>query len=459
VHHISKVFWSIVSVSLLLIWCYTAIEVWESYHKLYALATIPIIIASMACVFLLEGYETAYTELRDKDPEQVMPDIQKLLREMQAQDGFFVGEREFLVVLFIVIISLATNLGLVYFPFVDPVEGYRVPELFGLIFTSLIVCWFSSVVAKTLAADNPQAFLLHFKFFWTLIRKIANQGEVSGFLAPSRFIISEFLKVGHFKSRQVLAPSRPAYYDNSFKRYGYAFDMINQEVEIGPFGVCQIHQTCLVWILSGRRKEFAGSVLLDSLVHTAEFETVRVFGGPPLETEPNKIFAALDMLSQAGSYTLGPEVTKEVSLRDKAVKATNGATWTIESPVQLPEDLHLIVGDRADLATRNGLLIFYKMRVAAGSGAFKFQKDATDFWEQTFPYPCRKYQLTLRIDPQLGRKFASPSVKILIEGQGHVLETIRAGNSAHLEHESRTLRFEFNFPTTGSTHVMNWAIW
>ncbi|HLY66122.1 MAG TPA: hypothetical protein VKU60_11360, partial [Chloroflexota bacterium] len=163
----SAILW-LLWLALVVIWVGTLAAHWSGAE------TRPVYLACVALgllvvLFFAEGIELAVTSLLDVPPERLADAATAgELREIQQRVRFFFAQRQVFVVIIITFTSLITSYNWLSVPFVGRVAGFW-PFYFSLVFTSLTVLWFCQVTPKQLAIINPERFLRHSRFTWSLI--------------------------------------------------------------------------------------------------------------------------------------------------------------------------------------------------------------------------------------------------------------------------------------------------
>jgi len=454
VKRIARLMFWLVAVCLLLVWFWTAIETWRLEKRLSTLVSIIVVGITLFLLFLLEGYESAYGDLRDKDSMQVSEGLRDFLVEMQKQDRVFIGQRELFVVVGITLITLATSFRYIVLPFLGRVETHGIPGAFGLVFTSLMVFWFASVASKMLALENPQAFLKCCKPLWRLIKKPG----WDSFLAPSETIVAYISRKSPFNKKQKLAPSRPTFYDSSLRRYGKALDSFRQEIVIKRDGSCAIKARGLLWITHGEWNNFKGHINLDkqNVALEAQKTPVKVLTGPDLNGSREQAYRCLDGLFETGSPGMGIEVVEKVKGQLEPTQDERGLLWTIHTTVDLPEGLAQVSGQGNLATTADGALVFYEVEARSKDPVFDLGKEQ-DGWMHTLDCPCRKYSLTITLEADADEDFAVPKAEFVFEDKTHLGETKRLSDA--LRYESKNLRLNLDYPLTGGTVKLSWHSW
>jgi hypothetical protein len=371
-----------------------------------------VVVLLLVVLCFAEGVETAFADLRDKDAEQVLPEIRQLLSQMKEREEFFLAQREVFTVVIIAGVTLLTSFPSVYLFRIGATDRYHAASLFTIAFTSLTILWFCQVVPKRLALRNSELFLKRGRFLWPIIRVV---GKLD-LPAPSDWIVETLGGVGRrFGNRRSLPPSRPAYYLLSLKRYGIAVDRLEEDIEIREGGASVIRRKFLIFIAHGRRHDFGRSLQLDSIVQTAGFGMCKVFTLPQPGDQIEDMAPLLDAVFEGKPH--GPEVEEISADRldlqpDSSGEGTKKISWKIQSQISLPEGLS---PKDSEQASGKAVLLLFELKAAGAAGGFKLDGH-DDFWYSVIDGPCRKYSVDVHLAQGLGRKFFQPRGEVTFEG-------------------------------------------
>ncbi|MGC2420311.1 MAG: hypothetical protein WA405_01535 [Candidatus Acidiferrales bacterium] len=446
-------FW-VVAVLLTSVWLYTVIDTGLVEKKAGPIFSIAVVVICLFFLFWLEGFEAAYGDLRDKDPEQVDPRIQGLLGDMQESDPTIIGHRELLVVGAIALIGVVTSFQYIALPYFGIVRAHGIPEIFGLLFTSLVVFWFASVAAKTLALENPQAFLRYCSLIWYVVKR----SSWSGLTAPSDALVRYLSRREPFSIKQSLAPSRVAFNDWASQRYGYAMDRLRFKILIRQDASCTIVQKGLIRLIEGRREMFNGSVALDSALCDAKFTSIRLMSVPLLNGKRQEAYKLLDDLFD--ERPLDPRIVALDRIVPRGAfsgLATKHLGWSIESPVPLPSGIRSAIGlDTGRPGGFEGAVLLYEVEVHGERGGFKLGGEP-DSWKATLPFPCRRFDLEVCLDEAVPGRFARLGSQFTLDEVLHPTETTRLESVQHLQDRKINLYGELLLPGGGVT--VSWEVW
>jgi hypothetical protein len=148
-----------------------------------ALAFAMLNLACAVFLFFAEGFEVAFCMLWPVR-NSAESDIRDSLQDLDHQ--FVLAQRQVIVVVTITIVGITTSaLPWIEIPGLGKVQWSAAPFLFGLLFTTSTILWFSQVFPKLVAARYPDRFWRISK--WVL--KPVNAGRIFDLPAPSSDLV------------------------------------------------------------------------------------------------------------------------------------------------------------------------------------------------------------------------------------------------------------------------------
>jgi hypothetical protein len=219
--------------------------------------------------FILEGIETSFTELRDKDRQQFEGDpasrILDYIRAMGEEN--FYDAREWAIIALLVWATLLMEQDAYYLPFMGVIgdnqtvafEALRVALTIAL--TAFALVWVAQSPGKFVARKNSVEFLSYrtsltlriLRFVWSILSGL-------GLQYPSQIADTLVLNVmSRCKSERALPPSDFSFFADSLKKYGYGYLISDDALEIQTNGSCRVVSRNLSYVGSPRygvKKDF-----------------------------------------------------------------------------------------------------------------------------------------------------------------------------------------------------------
>ena len=416
-------------------------------------------IALLSIYFIAEGMEYAYTDLRDKDEQQLSdPVLHRILQEMRNKE--FVPAREWLVVLLVIIATYFSEFDKLSIPFFGVTEDKKWRLLFTLAITSLPIAWLAQTFPKELALRNSTAFLRDTWWAWPPLRALGRLMKRIGLFHPTELLLDAATRHKHFGEKRNLGPSYESVYVSSLKRYGYALHRIREEIEIRRDGSATFRRRSLIYVVEGARTHFTQHISFDAIITEPGTDVLRAYTAPCLGETEEELGPQLDSLFETGQLPEGFEEISTAAYQRKAVfDETNRkrVRFTIGAPVSLPE---MVVSPQGVKA--KAIALYWELCAEVGTGGFvtafnSDQPDQRDYYDADFKYPCRRSELAISLSEDLGGEFADLHQEATFEQIIHPNESDRlrlATTSA-----GRNLRCDLAYPLPGAQYTVRWQVW
>ena len=109
--------------------------------------------------FLAEGYELAYTEVRDKDLQEVLPSIRGSVEDVNNKSSLFYDFRELLLIGMIASLTISADFPLIKLPIIGLTYTRAWCLAFSVVFPSAILVWLAQSPGKESASLCLEGFL------------------------------------------------------------------------------------------------------------------------------------------------------------------------------------------------------------------------------------------------------------------------------------------------------------
>jgi hypothetical protein len=413
-------------------------------------------VGAMFLLFFVTGLEIAYTNLRDKDSEQVDPTIREFLIFLQLNEHKLYEAREWFGVALVAILALlcefdpASPMEFIFHTKVHLLPDERIWKfLFALFFTTLPAVWFAQSPAKVLAINNSQNFIRKASFLrvpltwaWTILDGLQSDALTELVYGPTFVRWKE--------ERRNLSPSNSAFYVSALKRYGSGFHEIEQKISILPGGRAKVTQTGLIHVVSSDKRVFTRTIYLDGKYAGDGKITITKHFRMPAAGENLK-----EIEGQIASCGNNP-MPKGFEIRD-----TGDCKATPEPDPQKPREISFVIRAQAALAGKDPAytaLIGYELECSWENDSFWMAEYDKDFYRVSASSPVRHLLLELRFDAATDRRFASPTPQVRIQDQPHQEEEgkINAGIPAG---DHQCLIADISFPLVGASYGVEWTVW
>jgi hypothetical protein len=437
-------FWLVFAIALWATWIQTVRTHKPEIH-IDVTAVIFSVILLLLTFFLLTGFEFAYTDLRDKDPDQVSPTLRDSLRDMQANEDLLYQTREWLGVLLIVGFAVLAEFKAIYVPFLGN-RDWRFT--FSVLFTTFPLVWFAQGPAKHVALADSETFLRRTRFMWPLIKGIGTLLRALQVQFVSHIAVGRWVK----RARRNLPPSNATYYVSSLKRYGYALHELTETATISKDGAISISQRGILHAVAGQRSNFWRAFSFDSDVRvaTARVSVLRAFHLPIPGERLDEICAQIDATNSTRALPKG-----YIEVAPSAFKTTNKLDtnnpkriiFDISAPFEFP-----------DSGRNLAFLIEYEIDVESEPASFSTTVGTAEWFARNFDFPCRSYELTLRVAPDSPVKMAWPNVSVKFLENRHQIEEFRI-NPRVVAESSSVIRLSIPYPLPAAIYTLHWKLW
>ncbi len=438
------VIWGSIFILLFVVWADSAFAV-DRWNAGYLLA---ICLASLLVLFLSSGIEIAFTDLRDKDPDQVSKSIRATLFDMKHHEALVYEAREWLTVICVVVLTASSDFAVLCYPWLlhwTRIENHsstgRLWTLaFSIIFTTLPAVWFAQAPAKHLASRNSEQFLQRFGKFWLVLKVAGSIAEKLGLNALSRSVAEFWVQEG-----RLLRPSRKAFYMNSLKRYGYSLHRISDEFLMKQDGTSEIIQKGIFCVLSDERTEFERKFFFDTPILDCQFILTAAYIVPP----PRETFDELEELVTALSAGNIPPLCEELKVNrfrithDLGDKPQKEVTVTIETPFALKT--------RQEPAA---IVVKYEAKVIAADGSWP-REGGPDYRMMIIKFPYGVYTCKVSAETGSGVSVAQPRVEVFFEGVRHEDEE----RDVLVDEAGEGVAYKIAQPLPGAVYKLNWQVW
>lgn len=268
--------WGIVMLGSISIWVTTVYNLqnrnWSACTPQFLGALFIVILT-----FALEGLETAYIDLNDKDPQQFAQqkaaDQFRRINEMgprsQLRGEAFLEAREWAIITLLVAATLMIDQKQYFIPFVAHVSNDRSPLLtivrLGLTvaLTTFALVWVAQSPGKYVARSNSVNFLSYYSSIFALVvLQIAWRIlTLIGLQHPSRVTNELALQImNRCKEKRNLLPSEFRFFADSLKKYGYGFLISDDTLSVKEKGEIEIISRTLFYVgapRSGVKRRFS----------------------------------------------------------------------------------------------------------------------------------------------------------------------------------------------------------
>ncbi len=407
--------------------------------------------ALLVALFFLEALEIAYTLLRDKLLDQFPSSADRdFFLGMRKHEYVVYEAREWLVIIIIAAITLIAEFGSAGGLFIGH-YAIKPQFLFPIVFASLPVIWFAQGPGKELARSLPRRVLFGFigRITWPCVRAVSYVVEWTGLNVPAKLVPWCLRKT----SREINPPSDEEFFLQSVYRYGFALHNLLIQIHILPDGACKVRQSFVIYLLRYPRSDFRREVFFDSKVVESQFLHVEgYYQCPVLQDSYETVCQVLEQIREGKSKL-------DVTERKKLGFTEREKVGSCESKVDPERPGHV----RFEISTHQ-LLPKGKWAAAIAvvceghwaAGAMKIQHGETDYFQQSFRYPCRNYRLELVPDPSLDFDFSK------IEASATFMNNLHKGETDRLEFaredDNERIISTLTYPLPGAEYRYSWHV-
>ncbi len=270
--------WAIVMIVTTSIWIAT---VYNEEHRSLSACVLPFFgaLCIVLLTFALEGLETAYIELRDKDEQQfankpaadLFKRINKMMDGSQMKGGAFFEAREWAIITLLVAATIMIDKSEYYIPLVSVhVTQQDQPALWTVVrlvltvaLTTFALVWVAQSPGKYVARMNSVAFLGNrsSKVSLWLLQVAWRILSFVGLQCPS--VVTNQLAskmMPESRSKRNLLPSEFSCFADDLKKYGYGFLIAETTLNVQPDGSIHIVHRTLFYLgmpRTGVKRSFA----------------------------------------------------------------------------------------------------------------------------------------------------------------------------------------------------------
>jgi|GEM_PF-5123127 len=411
---------------------------------------------AMVLLFFVTGLEIAYTNLRDKDSEQVDPQIQGFLIHLQLNEAKLYEAREWFGVALVAILALlcefdpASPMEFLFRTNIHVLPDERIWKfLFALLFTTLPAVWFAQSPAKVLAINNSQNFIRRASF---LRRPLTWTWKLLDWLHSDA--LTELVYGRTFRrwkeERRNLSPSNSAFYVSALKRYGSGFHHIEQEITIFADGSAKVTQSGVIHVVSSDKRVFTRTLYLDGkYAGDGRITVTKLFRMPAAAENLKEIEAQVACCDKT-------PLPKGFEARD-----TGDCKASPQPNAMKPNEISFVIQAQSALADTDHAftaLVGYELECSFQTGSFQTAEDGEDFYRVNASSPARRLFLQFRFDEFANRRFASPTPQVIIQDQPHKEEEGKI-TAAISEGERQRLTADIHFPLVGASYGLRWTVW
>lgn len=385
-------------------------------------------------IFLLTGFEFAYTDLRDKDPAQVRTSIQSLLVDLQAHEDLLYETREWIGVLLIVGFAILAEFDVIYIPWFGA-RNWKF--IFSILFTTLPLVWFAQAPAKQLAIANSENFLQKTRWIWPVLKLTGKAVNMMQLHSVTYITVERLDQEGSPQSR----PEQFGVLRERPKALWLRAAPLFEIVKIDSVGAVSIEQFGTFHIVSRARTRFKRIMLFSSEVRNgSKGEIARGWHAPAPSEKLQEIEKEIEDASRL------PENRVSMAAFRRRLSVTGENTeFEIECR---PESTG---GNRA-------LLVEYVFSASSADKSFKILPGEQDWYEITFKFPYRLYQAAIQLDQELQCRFGTVIKSARFEGNDHPSEADRIVCKVEGE-DGKTLTLSIEYPLPGAVYRVSWINW
>ncbi|MBI2735084.1 MAG: hypothetical protein HYX38_00795 [Rhodospirillales bacterium] len=423
-----------------------------------ALIILLVVLGFAVVLFLVEGLEIAFGDLRDKDVDQFNDRSTGVaVKEIQKHSDFFFSQRQVFSVTIISFISILISSNIESFY----VYGYGsvhepLAGILNFIFINVLILCACQVAPKRLAIVNSERFLSQSKMMWPVIKWV-------GWLnipGPSDIIVRFLKKVFGYKERQLL-PSRASHYNSSALINGHCNDLRSISIKLYEDGSADISRLSLLLFLHGRRKTISGRTRVGPgnsrilqhanqvLIHSAWCLPI-VEDLRPHEACFDGVFAEALARRSTDDFLKARNIEPFDLMENAEIGiATTGASlddpdWTITSLDGWPEDLKTKSG------TAHMLCVLFEITAKAPAGSFFI--GSQDSWVESISPACRKLSFSIEPATKNVRVSSNPSCKVGTEN----IKTALTEESARAMQQLQTNGY-IPYPVQSAVYEFSWS--
>ncbi len=419
-----------------------------------------LLLAFFVVYFLAEGMELAYTDLRDKDEDQLRLSIQARMKDMRLHEAEFYEAREYLVIALVFGATWLSHFEKLKAPWAGEITNEYIRVGYSLLFTTIPFIWLAQSPAKSLATRNSEAFL-EFNLvglLWTGLKYAGKGLDVAGLFLPSQKLTTLFRHSGVFGAARNLPPSNPGFFLAGIRRYGSAACRVDNIVTISQDGAAKLKRTSLIYVAQGKRRDFKMNLSFDSDVVKVTKNEVTVYAfQPPGE----KIKELLEIADAVWGQKPHREV---VDVTDKVL--SSGPVHGDLNKKELDLKAFLLTGMPEGLASlkdrpkfTGALMLRWEIEVETAANAFRMDFGPDSAPEEYFlqlSAPCLEASVVIQFSDDCKAEFVVPETEVTIQSNHHLPEMDRIASMKQVDKKSLILKVPF--PLSGAKYSWRWKI-
>jgi hypothetical protein len=388
---------------------------------------------AMWLMFFGEGTEIAYTNLHDKDPEQVPPDLQASFAKLvDSEQVLFISGRQLLVVFAIVgmtlLCELVSDVGAgakVRWPSDEGVATlayYR--HAFSLLFPAFFAFWFAQLPSKMISHESAlMAYRwppMRWAIGWSML--IGESLRIEGPSSHLKELVARKLRRG---DEDVLKPSRAFYYKTSaMLRDGKGLEDTHIRMWLGSAGAIDVEEAIKIHAYGRGVRKVAEKSLCEAAF---------------------KPGASLKVSSPVKASQNGPDATGPITVE--------GATlYQLAWDVQLTQDLP--VGKELEV----------QVSYANEDGAMKHtvSEEDVDSYDYTVRFvPTKRLTFDIMVRPNAGFMLTNQTVTATTSENSDInWQEAKRVKCSNVDDESDSFGFRYavEYPLLNTKFSFGWSI-
>lgn len=410
--------------------------------------------------FLAEGLEMAFADLRDKDLDQVKPELQSTLADMKVNKEMFLESREYLVIVLIVGTTFLTHfekLVIPWWPAPIETENKVWCLLFSLVFTTVPFVWIAQGPPKSLAISNSEAFFRVALWAWPILKLIGRLLQTLGLFIPSRGLTWLTHRIPQFRDGRNLPPSNRAFVQAALRRYGSVNYDLHFFLDIQPDGSCNLTRSSLLYVLTGsQRSEFRWRVQFDKAIRTASVDA-RLHAVPDTGENLDQLRQCLDAVIANQPFEKAENISGRVMVGQPTYDVSgNEVLFRVATFLKVPDELRQL---QIRPHHREAVALFSECKVETDPSTFRMNfgpGDPEEFYYATLSSACQRLRMTVRLADGVTKSFSGIRAEATIQDNWVARESHRLGDA--LTKDLREINFDLAFPLPGTKYSLYWRL-
>lgn len=419
-----------------------------------------LLLAFFVVYFLAEGMELAYTDLRDKDEDQLRLSIQARMKDMRLHEAEFYEAREYLVIALVFGATWLSHFEKLRAPWAGEITNEYLRVGYSLLFTTIPFIWLAQSPAKSLATRNSEAFL-EFNLvglLWTGLKYAGKALDVIGLFLPSQKLTTLFRYSGGFGATRNLPPSNPGFFLAGLRRYGSAACRIDNQVTISSDGATTLRRRILTYVVRGKRKDFKMNVRFDSEVVNVLTNTMQVFAFQPPGEKIEELLEIVDAVWAGRAHPKVEEVTDKVLSSKPLHSDLNKKELDLKAFLLtgMPEGLESL---KEPPRFTGALMLLWEVELRTAPHAFRMDFAANPEPEEYYlllSAPCLEANIGIEFAEGCAEEFLEPETEVTIQANRHLPEMDRITSMKRVDKKSLGLRVAF--PLHGARYSWRWKV-